>query len=67
MHGTTYGGNPLACAVGHKVIEIIERDRLDENVRAVGAQLDEGLRALQSVYPTVIADSRGLGHVLGAR
>ena len=65
MHGTTYGGNPLACAVGHKVIEIIERDRLEENVRAVGAQLDEGLRALQSVYPTVIADSRGLGLMRG--
>jgi acetylornithine aminotransferase len=40
QHGTTFGGNPLACAAGLAVIETIERDSLLDNVRTVGALLD---------------------------
>ncbi|NUO35151.1 MAG: aminotransferase class III-fold pyridoxal phosphate-dependent enzyme, partial [Dermatophilaceae bacterium] len=40
-HGTTFGGNPLACAAGLAVLDTIERDGLLEHVREVGALLDE--------------------------
>ena len=65
MHGTTYGGNAMACAVGHKVIEIVHRDGLEENIRAVGDQFAEGFSKLCAAYPTVIADHRGLGLMRG--
>ena len=65
MHGTTYGGNAMACAVGHKIIDIIHRDGLEANIRAVGDQIDEGFTALRMAYPSVIADHRGLGLMRG--
>jgi acetylornithine aminotransferase len=40
QHGTTFGGNPLACAAGLAVLDTIERDHLLEHVRDVGALLD---------------------------
>ncbi|HMP81121.1 MAG TPA: aminotransferase class III-fold pyridoxal phosphate-dependent enzyme, partial [Verrucomicrobiota bacterium] len=45
-HGTTYGGTPLACAVALKVLEVIEKERLAENARAVGDHLKSSLLAL---------------------
>jgi acetylornithine/succinyldiaminopimelate/putrescine aminotransferase len=65
MHGTTYGGNAMACAVGHKIIDIVRRDGLEANIRAVGDQIAEGFTALQMAYPSVIADQRGLGLMRG--
>ena len=65
MHGTTYGGNAMACAVGHKIIDIIHRDGLEANIRAVGDQIAEGFNALRTTYPSVIADHRGLGLMRG--
>jgi acetylornithine/N-succinyldiaminopimelate aminotransferase len=44
-HGTTYGGNPVACAAGIKVLEVIRRDRLEEAARERGAELADLLRA----------------------
>jgi acetylornithine aminotransferase len=41
QHGTTFGGNPLACAAGLAVLDTIERDGLLENVKRVGALLDD--------------------------
>ncbi|GAA2023516.1 acetylornithine transaminase [Terrabacter terrae] len=41
QHGTTFGGNPLACAAGLAVLDTIERDHLLEHVRTVGALLDD--------------------------
>jgi len=40
QHGTTFGGNPLACAAGLAVLDTIERDHLLDHVRSVGALLD---------------------------
>ena len=65
MHGTTYGGNAMACAVGRKVIDIVHRDGLEANIRAVGDQFAEGFRTLQETYPSVIADHRGMGLMRG--
>jgi acetylornithine/N-succinyldiaminopimelate aminotransferase len=64
-HGTTYGGSPLGCAVALKVLEVIQRERLADNARQVGAFLKSGLEALGQEHPEVIANVRGLGFMLG--
>lgn len=64
-HGTTYGGTPLACAVALRVLEVIERERLDENARAMGEFLKVGLQQMADEYPDVITSVRGLGLMLG--
>ena len=60
-HGTTFGGSPLACAVGLKVLEVIERDHLADNARQTGDFLKTELAALAAKYPRVISQVRGLG------
>jgi acetylornithine/N-succinyldiaminopimelate aminotransferase len=64
-HGTTYGGSPLACAVALKILEVIERENLVENVRQVGGFLKTGLQQLAQKHPGVIQCVRGLGLMLG--
>ncbi|MCU0788607.1 MAG: aspartate aminotransferase family protein [Verrucomicrobia bacterium] len=64
-HGTTYGGNPLGCAVALKIIEIIERDKLADRARETGELLKSGLTNLQRRFPTRIQAVRGLGMILG--
>ena len=64
-HGTTYGGSPLACAVALKILEVIEREKLADNVRQTGAFLKSGLGQLAQKYPGVIRTVRGLGLMLG--
>lgn len=64
-HGTTYGGSPLACAVALKILNVIEREKLAENVRVVGDQLKNGLQQLAQKYPGIIQNVRGLGLMLG--
>jgi 4-aminobutyrate aminotransferase-like enzyme len=55
----TFGGNPVSCAVGLAVLDVIEREGLQDNALIVGRRLREGLRSLAGTYPT-------LGEVLGA-
>jgi acetylornithine aminotransferase/acetylornithine/N-succinyldiaminopimelate aminotransferase len=64
-HATTFGGTPLACAVALKVFEVIERDRLADNVRETGAWFKAELEKLAAAYPGVIKSVRGLGFMLG--
>ena len=64
-HGTTYGGSPLACAVALKILEVIQREKLADNARAVGEYLKAGLLRLCQSYPGVIRGARGLGLMLG--
>jgi len=59
-HGTTYGGNPVACAAALAVLEVIREENLLENCSRMGARLLEGLRRLQVKYP-FIGEVRGLG------
>ncbi len=60
----TFGGNPVSCAVGLKVLEIIERDRLRQNATKIGDYLLGRMRKLMNQYE-VIGDVRGLGLMLG--
>jgi 4-aminobutyrate aminotransferase len=63
-HGTTYGGNPVACAAGIAVLETIERERLVDNAARRGAELTAGLRAVMAADDR-IGDVRGLGLMIG--
>ncbi len=63
-HGTTYGGNPLACAAALAVIEIIEQENLLENAARVGAYLQARLRELQA-SGAPIREVRGRGLMVG--
>jgi 4-aminobutyrate aminotransferase-like enzyme len=60
MYFNTFGGSPVAAAVGLAVLDVIEDEGLLENARRVGAQLQAGLHRLASRYP-VIGDVRGKG------
>src|SRR5204862_8257653 len=60
-HGTTFGGSPLACVVALKVLDVIERERLEANARDAGEFLKSGVQQLASKYPSVIQSVRGLG------
>jgi acetylornithine/N-succinyldiaminopimelate aminotransferase len=64
-HGTTYGGSPLACSVALKILEVIQKEKLADNAREVGAYLKGGLEALGQKYPSVIKAVRGLGLMIG--
>jgi len=64
-HGSTYGGNPLACAVGLAVLETInDAEFLDEVSRKSGA-LRQKLEGLVAAHPDVFAEVRGVGLMLG--
>lgn len=66
LHGTTFGGGPLACAAALEFLNIIEDENLLENIRARGAELREGLSALAAKFP-VIREIRGEGLMIGVQ
>jgi acetylornithine aminotransferase len=63
-HGSTFGGNPLACATALTVLEVIERDKLCEKVRAQGIVLKSKLMRELGEHPNVKC-IRGKGYMLG--
>jgi acetylornithine aminotransferase len=63
-HGSTFGGNPLACRVACTVLDIIEEQQLRENARIQGERLLERLRAELADHPNVLA-IRGQGLMIG--
>ncbi|HZZ40305.1 MAG TPA: acetylornithine transaminase [Acidobacteriaceae bacterium] len=65
MHGTTFGGGPLACAAALALLETIERDHLLEHVTEVGTYFKDQLNRLAKQHPC-ITDVRGLGLMLAA-
>jgi acetylornithine/N-succinyldiaminopimelate aminotransferase len=66
-HGTTYGGNPLAMAVGNAVLDVILADGFLAHVRDVSLYLWQGLGALIDAHPDVIAEVRGDGLMIGIK
>ena len=64
MHGYTYSGHAMACAVGLKNIEIMERENFPKRARELGKRLHDGLKSLMEEF-SFIGDVRGLGLVCG--
>jgi acetylornithine/N-succinyldiaminopimelate aminotransferase len=64
-HATTFGGNPLGCAVALKVLEIIERDQLADNARELGRFITDELQRLIRKFPSVVKEVRGFGLMIG--
>ena len=60
----TFGGNPVSCAIGMAVLDVIENENLQENALKVGNKLMDGFRELQKEYP-IIGDVRGSGLFIG--
>ena len=63
-HFNTFGGNPVACAQGRAVLEIIEREKLQQNSLTIGSRLLAGLNQLKEKHK-LIGDVRGKGLMLG--
>ncbi len=66
-HGSTYGGNPLAMAAGNAVMDEILKPEFMEHVRAISGYMQQNLAALAAEHPSVIAEVRGRGLLLGLR
>ncbi len=66
-HGTTFGGNPLAMAVGNAVLDVVLEDGFLENIAARGLQLKQGLAAVADEFPDVIESIRGEGLMIGIK
>ncbi|MEN0076259.1 MAG: aspartate aminotransferase family protein, partial [Paracraurococcus sp.] len=66
-HGSTYGGNPLACAAGNAVLDIILAPGFLEGVDRVARHLWRGLQGLAQRHPTVIEGIQGAGLLLGIK
>jgi acetylornithine/N-succinyldiaminopimelate aminotransferase len=64
MHGTTFGGGPLACATALEFLTIVEEEKLLENIRARGAELRDGLAKLAAQFD-FIREIRGEGLMIG--
>ena len=66
-HGSTYGGNPLGCAVGAKVVELVAEDAFLDAVKQKGARFRQGLEGLVATHPEVFEAVRGQGLMLGLK
>ena len=63
-HGSTFGGNPVACAAAIATIEVMERDGLFDRAAALGRRMVERLRAATAGNPSVL-EVRGVGLMVG--
>lgn len=60
-HGSTYGGNPLACAVAMEALKVLEEENLAENAYKRGMEFRTGLEKIKNSFPEIIAQYRGKG------
>jgi acetylornithine/succinyldiaminopimelate/putrescine aminotransferase len=65
MHGTTFGGNPVACAMGAALIREIMEHGVMRNAEAMGQRLRSGLLTLKNKFPSLVKEVRGCGLMLG--
>src|SRR4051812_3770289 len=66
-HGTTFGGNPLAMAVGNAVLDLVLEPGFLDHVQRMGLLLKQRLAALKDRHPGVVAEIRGQGLLVGLR
>ena len=66
-HGTTFGGNPLAMAVGNAVLDVVLAPGFIERVGQIALRLKQSLAELKDKHPEVIAEIRGEGLMLGLK
>ena len=66
-HGTTYGGNPLAMAVGNAVLDVILEDGFLDQVRDVSLVFKQGLAEIADRHPDIVEEIRGTGLMLGIK
>jgi acetylornithine/N-succinyldiaminopimelate aminotransferase len=66
-HGTTFGGNPLAMAVGNAVLDVVLADGFLEHVRQTGLKLKQKLAAVLDAHSDVVEELRGEGLMLGIK
>ncbi len=66
-HGTTFGGNPLAMAVGNAVLDVVLAEGFLDHVQRIGLVLKQRLAGLKDRYPDIIEDVRGAGLLIGLK
>jgi acetylornithine/N-succinyldiaminopimelate aminotransferase len=66
-HGSTFGGNPLACAAGNAVLDVLLAPGFLDEVARKGARLRAGLEEIAREFPAVFEDVRGMGLLLGMK
>ena len=66
-HGSTYGGNPLAMAVGLAAVEELVKPELQAHVREVAGYFNQQLAGLKDRYPDIVVDIRGKGLLIGVK
>jgi acetylornithine/N-succinyldiaminopimelate aminotransferase len=66
-HGTTFGGNPLACAAGNAVLDVMLAPGFMEGVQRKGNKLRTELEKIVREFPQVFEDARGMGLLLGMK
>ncbi|TKA94754.1 aspartate aminotransferase family protein [Cereibacter changlensis] len=66
-HGSTYGGNPLGCAIGARVMELVNDDAFLAEVNRKAALFSQKLEGLVAAHPTVFEAVRGTGLMLGLK
>jgi acetylornithine/N-succinyldiaminopimelate aminotransferase len=67
VHGSTYGGNPLAMAVGKAAFDTINTTEILDNVKTVAGYFTQQLNGLKDRFPDVIVDIRGKGLLIGIK
>ncbi len=66
-HGSTFGGNPLALAVGNAVLDVVEKPGFLDHVRNIALLFKQRLAEIKDQHPSVIAEVRGEGLLIGLK
>jgi acetylornithine/N-succinyldiaminopimelate aminotransferase len=66
-HGSTFGGNPLAMAIGNAVLDVLLENDFLKNVKQKGDYFQQGLNKIKKKYPKIIGEIRGIGLMLGLK